>query len=209
MILCFDVVYAPRIRNPKAGMGLVTHKDVFQPAPEVVWGCSLPCLVPKELILSCVQTAKYCSQIYWQGNYKHLQANAHLGLWLAEFVVSTIEKLKRSKSEPNRFSNPMIQKMAVWIREQMETHPTVIGMARWSGLDMFALRALVQKELGCKPKQFIDREILRVAMEILSAGTTVSTTAVRCGYHSRPAFIRAFIKQHGQPPSRFRRKKGI
>lgn len=78
--------------------------------------------------------------------------------------------------------------------------------ARALGLSVAALRAAVQHEAGCSPKQFLLQVRLSEAKTLLAdSDLAVARIATRVGYDDADYFSRLFTRHVGVAPSAFRR----
>ncbi len=74
-------------------------------------------------------------------------------------------------------------------------------VAQLVGVSVRQLERLCQRELGCTPTEWLDRERMAAAVRLLTEGQAVKVVALQLGY-SRPAnFSRDFKRHFGRPPS--------
>jgi AraC-like DNA-binding protein len=85
-------------------------------------------------------------------------------------------------------------------------HPwTVAELARESGVSRSVLAARFRHYLGEPPMTYLMRWRLQLGAQMLSStGYSVAQVASEVGYESEPAFNRAFKREFGKPPARFR-----
>ena len=82
---------------------------------------------------------------------------------------------------------------------------SVFEHARALGLSVAALRAAVQREAGCSPKQFLLQVRLSEAKTLLAeSDLAVARVAARVGYDDANYFSRLFTRHVGVAPSTFR-----
>ncbi|WP_219419337.1 AraC family transcriptional regulator [Pseudonocardia nigra] len=75
------------------------------------------------------------------------------------------------------------------------------AMARLAGTSTRTLTRLFHEETGCGPGRWRTRLRVRRALELLAAGTPVSTVAHRVGYRTPSAFVAAFRRELGTTPA--------
>jgi AraC-like DNA-binding protein len=77
-------------------------------------------------------------------------------------------------------------------------------LARTAGASLRTLQRLFPGETGLTLEAWRQKARLIAAVAALSGGTSVTTTALDCGYDSVSAFITAFKRQFGVTPGRYR-----
>lgn len=83
---------------------------------------------------------------------------------------------------------------------------TVDELARKAGLSRSALAQRFTDLLGQPPMQYLARWRLQIAaQELLAGGRTLAAVAEHVGYDSEAAFNRAFKREFGSPPARWRK----
>jgi transcriptional regulator GlxA family with amidase domain len=83
--------------------------------------------------------------------------------------------------------------------------PTLAELARQAGLTPRTLSRRFVTATGLSPKRFLRRVRLELAAHLLcSSSDAVATVAERVGYDDERAFRRAFQREHGSSPSRYR-----
>lgn len=75
--------------------------------------------------------------------------------------------------------------------------------ARLVGVSVRQLERLCQRELGCTPTEWFDRERMAVAVRLLTEGQAVKVVALQLGYSQPANFSRDFKHHFGQSPSAF------
>jgi AraC-like DNA-binding protein len=96
---------------------------------------------------------------------------------------------------------------ALALLHQRPAHPwTVAALAREAGLSRTALSERFRHFLGEPPMAYLTRWRLRLgARELTATGRSVAQIAYGVGYESEAAFNRAFKREYGLPPARYRR----
>jgi AraC-like DNA-binding protein len=89
-------------------------------------------------------------------------------------------------------------------------HPwTVATLAREAGVSRTVLSERFRHFLGEPPMAYLTRWRLRLGMRLLVVtARPVAQIAAEVGYESEAAFNRAFKREYGLPPARYRREKG-
>jgi len=84
---------------------------------------------------------------------------------------------------------------------------TIAGLARKVGVSRSVLAGRFRHFLGEPPMAYLTRWRLQLgAQQLTSTSHSVAQIAVEVGYESEPAFNRAFKREFGSPPARFRMK---
>lgn len=82
---------------------------------------------------------------------------------------------------------------------------TVEGLAAIVALSPSRFAACFRDLVGVSPKSYIaSQRQARVARRLLECGMSVQEIARECGYRSMPSFTKAFVRQFGCTPSRWR-----
>lgn len=85
---------------------------------------------------------------------------------------------------------------------------TVEGLAQVSGMSRTKFAEEFRKTTGKTPIQTLTRtRLTMIARTFLSEGLSVEDAADRCGYNSAAAFVRAFQREFGQTPARWRKQQ--
>ena len=83
---------------------------------------------------------------------------------------------------------------------------TLARLAAEAGVSRSVLAQRFRHFLGEPPMSYLTRWRLQLASRLLAANTqNVAEIAARCGYNSEAAFNRAFKREFGNPPARFRK----
>jgi AraC-like DNA-binding protein len=77
----------------------------------------------------------------------------------------------------------------------------IAAMAWLAGTSLRTLDRLFRAETGCSPGEWRTRLRVRCALDLLAAGTPVSTVARRVGYATPSAFVAAFRRVLGTTPA--------
>jgi len=96
----------------------------------------------------------------------------------------------------------------------MHRHPsdpwTIAELARRVGVSRSVLAERFRHFLGEPPIAYLTRRRLQLGAQLLtSTSHSVAQIALEVGYESEPAFNRAFKREFGSPPARFRMKSKV
>ena len=85
-----------------------------------------------------------------------------------------------------------------------------IELAKQAGVSRSVLAERFSHFLGVPPMAYLTRWRLQLGAQMLaSTSRSVAQVAVEVGYESEPAFNRAFKREFGSPPARFRTKSKV
>src|SRR5580698_11411784 len=91
------------------------------------------------------------------------------------------------------------------LRRRLDGSVTLAGMARRAGVSRFHFHRDFRKALGETPRQFIERLRLdQAAARLIGSTDSVCRIALSCGFSSHEVFTRAFRRQFGCAPVRYR-----
>lgn len=101
--------------------------------------------------------------------------------------------------------NPEIPFLLQDLRRRLDGRMTLAAMARRAGKSRFHFHRDFRKALGETPRQFIERLRLdQAAMRLIGSTDSVCQIALQCGFSSHEVFTRAFRRQFGCAPMRYR-----
>lgn len=94
--------------------------------------------------------------------------------------------------------------------DAIHAHPgrpwTTASLATEANLSRSSFVVRFGRSMGEPPMAYLTRTRMAMARALLrDTNTTVRQVAIEVGYGSEAAFTRAFAREHGQPPSRWRR----
>jgi AraC-like DNA-binding protein len=100
---------------------------------------------------------------------------------------------------------------ALTLLHQRHAHPWTVGeLAREVGLSRTVMSERFRHFLGEPPIAYLTRWRLRLGARALTTTShSVAQIASDTGYESEAAFNRAFKREHGVPPARYRKEKAI
>lgn len=117
------------------------------------------------------------------------------------------DQLRRSSQQPLSLPTPQDPRLAdacaIASEEPARTIP-LAELARRVGASERSLSRLFRDELGMSYPQWRTHLRLLEAMILLSGGTSVTDTALRCGWNTPSSFIDTFRRALGQTPGDYR-----
>ena len=98
---------------------------------------------------------------------------------------------------------------ALTLFHHRHAHPwTIAELARETGLSRTVFSERFRHFLGVAPMTYLTRWRLRLGARALAATShSVAQIALDAGYESEAAFNRAFKREYGLPPARYRKGK--
>lgn len=100
-----------------------------------------------------------------------------------------------------------VEIMVDWIKDNITQNPTLEQMAEFVGYSPFYCSAKFHEVVGITFKQYISKQKLEYAKhEVLNTEKRLIDIAVEYGFHSHESFTRAFMKEFGCPPIKYREK---
>ena len=104
--------------------------------------------------------------------------------------------------------DPEVGKALTLLHQQPAHAWTLAELARATGLSRTVLSERFRHFIGEPPMAYLMRWRLRLgARALLSTSQSVAEIALEAGYESEAAFNRAFKREYGLPPSRYRKQK--
>ncbi|MEK6793564.1 MAG: helix-turn-helix domain-containing protein [Spirochaetota bacterium] len=112
-------------------------------------------------------------------------------------------------SAGGRLSSAPIRTSMGYIRKHAHERIDLIALAAKAHLTPSGFRHRFSRETGMAPKEYLLRERIRAAAEILRAGENdITTAAFKSGFASSQYFARIFKRYTGQSPSEYRESPG-
>ena len=101
--------------------------------------------------------------------------------------------------------NPEIPYLLQHLQRRLDGKLTLAAMARRAGQSRFHFQRSFRRTLGETPRQFIERLRLdQAAARLIGSTDSVCRIALQCGFSSHEVFTRAFRRQFGCAPVRYR-----
>lgn len=149
-------------------------------------------------IFHCPFTAPL-KRIYLEGKVLELLTHS-MGVFLPRGIIKSVGPAVMS------FDRDRVRKARDLLGENLENPPTLPELAHAVGLSRSRLHRDFQQAYGLTPFEYLHTKRLETAKRFLSAGRlNVTETAYAVGYQNLSHFAKAFKKQFGQPPGRFRK----
>jgi AraC-like DNA-binding protein len=106
--------------------------------------------------------------------------------------------------------DPEVGKALALVHGQPSDPWTIAGLAKRVGVSRSVLAERFRHFLGVPPMAYLTRWRLQLGAQMLaSTSHSVAEIASEVGYESEPAFNRAFKREFGSPPARFRAKSKV
>ena len=132
----------------------------------------------------------------------HLVGRLYLFLdELIEFSTS------RQNLEEKKQQDFYINEAVVYIQQNCGRDLTVDEVAGFCKLNRNYFSRKFKKVMGCSPQEFIIRQRLTNAAELMRlTDLPIKTIAAQCGYSNQFHFSQAFKKSYGMPPPEWRKQ---
>lgn len=136
------------------------------------------------------------------------RSSLHLVGHLALFLDELIEFSAGRRSLPERAKQDYYIHQAVfYIQQNYQRELTVDEVAGFCKLNRNYFSRRFKEVVGCTPQEFIIRQRLTSAAELLrGTGRPIKTIADQCGYPNQLHFSQAFKKYYGLPPREWRKQ---
>jgi len=146
-----------------------------------------------------------------RGLFKRLFARATAAvpepLALEEDLLRMLVHLLRqhgARPRPVRPTSPAVAAARCRLDDAPERPVTLTELAALSGVDRFALLRGFARETGATPHAYLVQRRVRLAQRLLAAGHAPVETALRAGFADQSHLTRAFSRQLGITPARYR-----
>lgn len=106
------------------------------------------------------------------------------------------------KSRFNASASPAVRRCIHYIHVHLHEKITVDSLAMECGLSRSYLSSLFKKETGVSLHNYITREKLKAANQMLGSGKSISEIAYRLSFCSETHFIECYKKQFGITPGK-------
>lgn len=107
---------------------------------------------------------------------------------------------ERSDARPS----PSAQRVIERIHDTPDAPPSLDDVAQLMGLGRTAALRRFRREVGATPQDYAMQLRLRFARRALAAGDSIAEVAVATGFSDQSHLTRAFVRQFGLPPGRWR-----
>ncbi len=108
-------------------------------------------------------------------------------------------------AQPYAARAAMAKQAARLLEAELQNPPTLVQIAEAAGCSTFQLSRMFQEIIGMSIPEFLRKKRMAKATQLLRDTTlNVGVIASDVGYHSLSAFTRAFAREIGQTPDRYR-----
>jgi len=128
-------------------------------------------------------------------------------LALEEDLLRALVNLLRrhgARPRPVRPTSPAVAAARRRLDEAPERPVTLTELAALSGVDRFALLRGFARETGATPHAYLVQRRVRLAQRLLAAGHAPAEAALQAGFADQSHLTRAFRRQFGVTPARYR-----
>jgi len=122
------------------------------------------------------------------------------------YMLELFLEIIRCANESEITITPDIERAAAYIREHTSEYMTIETLAGISGLSTSRFKAKFRHQMGMPPGEYIQRERISRAKQMLSEGRSITYVAHELDYSSSQHFSNYFKKFVGISPSEYRKK---
>lgn len=127
---------------------------------------------------------------------------------LKELLIRLMQTQARNLVEKNTLKNQSrVGFVADYIKKNLHQKLSIDAMAKMACVSKSNFFKLFKEELGISPNEFIIRERIKKAKELLNQHSSVSEVAYNTGFSDTNYFIRVFKHIQGETPKAFQNKK--
>jgi len=122
---------------------------------------------------------------------------------LLRSVICLLHRHSAAKLRSPR-STPLVARAVERIRSAPDRQVTLAELAALTGVSRFQLLRGFARELGITPHAYLIQQRVLLAQRLLAIGHTVANAAVESGFADQSHLTRAFVRQTGVTPARYR-----
>ncbi len=118
----------------------------------------------------------------------------------------TLDQLRESSEQPLHLPEPgddRLRAVTALLREDPGNPATLAELGRRAGASSRTLSRLFDQELGMSFHRWRTQLRIHQALVLLAEGTSVTDTAIVCGWSNPSSFIEAFTRAAGTTPGRY------
>ncbi|RRQ46790.1 AraC family transcriptional regulator [Chryseobacterium sp. SC28] len=139
-----------------------------------------------------------------ENSYKDVMAD----FAVKELLIRLMQTQARNLIEKNTLKNQSrIGFVADYIKKNLHQKLSIDAMAKMACVSKSNFFKMFKEELGISPNEFIIRERIKKAKELLNQHSSVSEVAYNTGFSDTNYFIRVFKHIQGETPKAFQNKK--
>lgn len=98
-----------------------------------------------------------------------------------------------------------VEKMVKWVEDNIGNNPTLEKMASYVGYSEYYCSSKFHEVTGVTFKEYVSkRKLSLAARSLLETNDKIIDVALEYGFSSNEAFSRAFCKEYGYSPKKFR-----
>lgn len=119
-------------------------------------------------------------------------------------VLSLVVRRHGARIVPAQTTSPPIARARRWIDETPGASVSLTDLASAAGVSRFQLVRGFAKELGVTPYAYLMQRRVRAARGLIADGRSLSAAALEAGFADQSHMTRAFVRQLGVTPARYR-----
>lgn len=98
----------------------------------------------------------------------------------------------------------LFQKAITYLNNNLSGSPSVDEVAHYCNISVSSLKRIFDKYAGISVHQYLLKLKIKVAIDLLESGETVTSVSERTGFSNQNYFSKAFKRETGKSPSEFR-----
>jgi AraC-like DNA-binding protein len=129
---------------------------------------------------------------------------------VADYLMEVLKVLSRAKvcetllsREASPHERHLVNQAKRLVLRQLDAELKIAEVANGLGVSAGHLRRVFHKVAGYTLQEYVIKQRMRMASELLAGGATVTAAAVRAGYCDVSSFTKVFRDRIGVPPSHF------
>jgi transcriptional regulator GlxA family with amidase domain len=105
--------------------------------------------------------------------------------------------------------SPSVRHVLERIQDDISDPASLDTLAEGAGLSRFQTLRLFAKEVGATPHAYLTQLRINAVKRMIVAGTPLAEASVACGFADQSHMTRAFQRQYGITPGKYRRRSQI
>lgn len=123
---------------------------------------------------------------------------------LVQILTYIARQHAMDEQRPRVFTPPCVAKAMERIDSAPQIPVSLAELAALSGISRFQLLRGFARETGATPHAYLVQRRIRLVRQLLTAGQTLSEAALQAGFADQSHMTRAFVRQFGISPGRYR-----